>query len=118
MSENEISNQAAPTVDDIPDDIMEVASSLDCLRGGPTSLDIGRAILSERMRWQEEIERLRKAADYISPYLRFTIGEESPGYHPTMPSAVAAFHHAFDIDTPEKRLDRSRKNILESRVSE
>jgi hypothetical protein len=43
----------------------------------------------------DEIEALRKAAAHILPYLRFTIGPESPGHHPTMPSAVTAFEEAF-----------------------
>ncbi len=103
----------APT-DEIPDDIMEIASQLDFMRGGPTSMDIARAIFEERKRGQAEIERLRKAADYISPYLRYTIGEESPGYAPTMPSAVAAFHVAFDIDTHEKRIARLRFSLEKS----
>lgn len=90
----------------IPDDIMETAAKLDYLRGGPHSLDIADALHAERKRWQDEIDRLRKAADYIAPYLRWTISDESPGYHPTMPSAVAAFHASFDIDTPEKRIAR------------
>jgi hypothetical protein len=58
-----------------------------------------------------EIERLRLAADYISPYLRYTIGEESPGHPPTMPSAVAAFHTAFDINTAEKRIARTKSTL-------
>jgi hypothetical protein len=107
--------EASEPVDaeDIPDDIMAVAASLHYMRGGPTGMDIARAILAERKTLQDEIERLRKAADYISPYLRYTIGDESPGYHPTMPSAVAAFHHAFDIGTQEKRFARARKQVAE-----
>lgn len=38
-----------------------------------------------------EVERLRIACRRIMPYLRWTIGPESPGHHPTMPSAVAEF---------------------------
>ncbi len=101
----------AASSEDIPDDIMAAASSLDYLRGGPTSTDIAHAILAERKRCEAEIKRLRKAADYISPYLRWTIGDESPGHHPTMPSAVAAFHVAFDIDTQEKRMARLRASL-------
>ena len=44
---------------------------------------------------QAEIERLRTAMRHILPYLNWTIGEESPGHHPTMPSAVAAFRAAL-----------------------
>jgi hypothetical protein len=38
-----------------------------------------------------EIEAATKAMRYILPYLEWTIGAESPGHHPTMPSAVEAF---------------------------
>jgi hypothetical protein len=89
-------------VEGLPEDIIEIASELGA---GP----IADALHAERQRWQAEIERLRNAADYIAPYLRWTVGEESPGHHPTMPSAVAAFHVAFDIDTPEKRMARMRR---------
>jgi len=41
-----------------------------------------------------EVERLRKACRDITPYLNWTISDESPGHHPTMPSAVAAFIEA------------------------
>nr|WP_250808483.1 hypothetical protein [Neorhizobium tomejilense] len=58
-----------------------------------------------------EIERLRNAADNIAPYLIYTVGEESPGHHPTMPSAVGAFLHAFDIETKEKRFARSHAKL-------
>lgn len=34
---------------------------------------------------------LVKGMRYILPYLEWTIGRESPGHHPTMPSAVAEF---------------------------
>lgn len=51
----------------------------------------------------ETRKKALEAALRIAPYLIWTIGEESPGHHPTMPSAVAAFLRAFDIDTPEKR---------------
>lgn len=51
---------------------------------------------------KDEVARLRNAALHISPYLRWTISNESPGYHPTMPSAVAAFQSAFDIETARR----------------
>lgn len=38
-----------------------------------------------------EVERLEKAGRCLLPYLHWTIGAESPGHHPTMPSAVADF---------------------------
>ena len=39
----------------------------------------------------KRIAALEAAGRYILPYLTWTIGPESPGYHPTMPSAVSAF---------------------------
>ena len=42
-----------------------------------------------------EIERLREAGQSILPYLVWAIGPESPGYHPTMPSAVKEFRAAL-----------------------
>lgn len=47
----------------------------------PSALDTLRA----------EVVRLREAGRNIAPYLKWTISDESPGHHPTMPSAVAAF---------------------------
>lgn len=38
---------------------------------------------------------LEQAMKRILPYLIWTISDESPGYHPTMPSAVAAFKAAL-----------------------
>jgi hypothetical protein len=89
----------------VPEDIVGIVNKLGY------DPKVAYLLMGERMRWQDEIERLRKAADYISPYLRYTVGEESPGHHPTMPSAVAAFHVAFDIDTPEKRATRIRSSL-------
>lgn len=43
----------------------------------------------------DEIARLRKAARNLIPYLEWTVGPESPGCHPTMPSAVGTFMDAF-----------------------
>jgi len=40
---------------------------------------------------EAEKAELVKGMRYILPYLEWTIGKESPGYHPTMPSAVADF---------------------------
>ncbi|NTF18128.1 hypothetical protein G6L37_06895 [Agrobacterium rubi] len=103
---------AAPLVreanEEIPDDIIEIATQLEHLGRGPNWIDIARAIFDERKRWQAEIERYRKAADYIAPYLRWTVSDESPGHPSTMPSAVEAFHASFDIDTPQKRMARVR----------
>lgn len=92
----------------LPEDIVEIATALG------DNPEIAHVLNAERQHWQAEIERLRKAADYISPYLRYTVGEESPGHHPTMPSAVAAFHVAFDIDTQEKRVARIRAALKRS----
>lgn len=44
---------------------------------------------------RERVDELEKAGRYIKPYLEWTIGPESPGYHPTMPSAVASFECAL-----------------------
>jgi len=41
-------------------------------------------------------EELIKASKRLLPYLNWTISEESPGYHPTLPSAVAAFKEAIE----------------------
>lgn len=43
-----------------------------------------------------ESSKLLKAMRRILPYLEWTISDESPGYHPTMPSAVAAFKDALE----------------------
>ncbi|CAH1689439.1 conserved hypothetical protein [Hyphomicrobiales bacterium] len=47
---------------------------------------------------KKRIQSLEKAADRIMPYLRYTVGPESPGHHPTMPSAVGAFSYAVKAD--------------------
>lgn len=41
------------------------------------------------------VARLVQAGLALQPYLDWTIGPESPGYHPTMASAVAAFKAAL-----------------------
>lgn len=51
--------------------------------------------LREIERLRAENERLATAMRNIKPYLEWTIGPESPGYHPTMPSAVASFLDAL-----------------------
>jgi len=43
-----------------------------------------------------ENEKLTRAMRNIKPYLVWTVGPESPGYHPTMPSAVQAFLGALE----------------------
>lgn len=48
-----------------------------------------------------QIDHLRQACTRILPYLRWTVGDESPGHHPTMPSAVAAFQAALGAKTYE-----------------
>lgn len=50
---------------------------------------------------ETEIAKLRSAAQRISPYLTWTLSDESPGHHPTMPSAVGAFFDSFDLITRE-----------------
>jgi hypothetical protein len=40
---------------------------------------------------EQKYKKLQTAMRNIKPYLEWTIGVESPGYHPTMPSAVASF---------------------------
>lgn len=45
-------------------------------------------------------EALRQAGKNLLPYLEWTIGDESPGYHPTMPSAVDAFRSALTASPP------------------
>lgn len=108
-------DKAAPSDDPIPDDIVEITRTLADENDGSLAPEIVQCLLyTERMRWLKEIERLRTAADYISPYLRWTVGDESPGYAPTMPSAVAAFHVAFDIDTAEKRIARTRQKTADA----
>lgn len=47
-----------------------------------------------------EIHHLRIAGQRVAPYLDWTISNESPGYHPTMPSAVAAFKKVFAPTAP------------------
>lgn len=46
-----------------------------------------------------EIRRKDKAARSIIPYLDWTISDESPGHHPTTPSAVAEFKEVFKNDS-------------------
>lgn len=69
----------------------------------------------EQIKWRKEVEaerdallarneELEGAARRIMPYLRWTIGPESPGCHPTMPSAVAAFR---DVIAAEKDIARA-----------
>lgn len=43
----------------------------------------------------DHADKLVEAAKNLVPYLDWTIGPESPAYHPTMPSAVSAFKHAL-----------------------
>lgn len=43
------------------------------------------------------VAKLQRAARSIAPYLRWTIGRDGPGHHPTMPSAVASFLHDSGI---------------------
>lgn len=58
----------------------------------------GRGVSGQSGKIDESSAALRTAAERIWPYLKFTVGNESPGHHPTMPSAVAAFGHAFGLN--------------------
>lgn len=51
------------------------------------------------------------AVEKITPYLIWTIGEESPGYHPTMPSAVNAFLTTFGLETERRRFNRRLQRV-------
>jgi hypothetical protein len=83
------------------DDIAEIHGQLVEIAGAELKrLEAAEARVEEL---QKALENQQQAARYILPYLRWTISDESPGYHPTMPSAVAAFQVAFDLDTAEKR---------------
>lgn len=56
--------------------------------------DIAAAIAS-----LDTVGEVERAARNLLPYARWTIGPESPGHHPTMPSAVAALEQAlYEID--------------------
>ena len=46
---------------------------------------------AENDRLKARVAELEGVGRNIKPYLIFTISEESPGYHPTMPSAVVEF---------------------------
>lgn len=54
-------------------------------------------------------EALEKACRDILPYLRWTISDESPGHHPTMPSAVAAFQAALGLGESSTSSDCGEK---------
>lgn len=56
---------------------------------------------AEKLR--ERVAELETAARYLRPYLDWTIGDESPGYHPTMPSAVAAFKERVGAEALDSR---------------
>lgn len=59
-----------------------------------------------------EVARLEKAGRYLMPYLTWTIGAESPGYHPTIPSAVAAFRAALEgAEAPQSPIPLELKPI-------
>jgi hypothetical protein len=47
--------------------------------------------IRERDELAARVKVLEDAGQNIKPYLVWTIGPGSPGHHPTMPSAVAAF---------------------------
>lgn len=60
------------------------------------------AALEDKKRAVERVTELETAARHIWPYLVYTIGEESPGHHPTMPSAVGAFSEVVGLDVLKK----------------
>lgn len=62
-----------------------------------------------------EVERLREAARRIVPYLQWTISKESPGFHPTMRSAVGAFMSAFGWSTEEAWREDMRSALAATR---
>lgn len=51
--------------------------------------------LAAEQRLREQVESLARACRNVKPYLEWTISPESPGHHPTMPSAVGAFIEAL-----------------------
>lgn len=52
-------------------------------------------LLSKSSMLERTVGILLDAMNRIRPYLVWTIGNESPGHHPTMPSAVAEFLHTL-----------------------
>jgi hypothetical protein len=54
-----------------------------------------REAAAELTALRARLAELEGAAHNILPYLQFTIGPESPGHHPTMPSAVAMFQEVL-----------------------
>lgn len=48
-----------------------------------------------------QADPVREAAQNLMPYLKWTIGPESPGHHPTMPSAVDALARALAQKEPK-----------------
>lgn len=54
-------------------------------------LDAVDAMSDEIASLRARVEVLETAGRYIKPYLVWTVGPESPGHHPTMPSAVGAY---------------------------
>lgn len=67
-----------------------------------SAVDAAKSMSAELTRLRKEVADLREAAMNIAPYLKWTISEESPGHHPTMPSAVSAFMSAFGWGTDQK----------------
>jgi hypothetical protein len=57
--------------------------------------DFVEAFARHRIAAEEGKAELVKAAESLAPYLKWMLGPESPGYHPTMPSAVAQFNAAL-----------------------
>lgn len=61
---------------------------------GPRGSGVGAPAAVDNSR-TDTVARLVEAAKVLRPYLTWTVGPESPGHHPTMPSAVDAFLSAL-----------------------
>jgi hypothetical protein len=66
--------------------------------------DIGEIFAARITALEQENAKLLAAMRAIWPYLQWTISAESLGYHPTMPSAVAAFKEVMGATNHEIRL--------------
>jgi hypothetical protein len=53
------------------------------------------ALRKERDDLRAKLDEAVQEMCQIKPYLNWTVSDESPGYHPTMPSAVGRFNAAL-----------------------
>lgn len=60
---------------------------------------------------------MREACMRILPYLRWTISDESPGHHPTMPSAVAEFEAALTAPGATTKSDGAASNDIDTCIA-